>query len=214
MSRLIDGGLEQLARLLLRMGELAHEGVSLSLNGYIEDVNAYEQVRSLSDTLEILRDEVESKAFELIARYQPVASDLRILRSYMKIAYDFTRYGRYALDVQQIYERLGGLKECEDWIKESIEEMSEKVVSMVRISIDSLKSHDAEMAETITEIERQVDAMYFKYLDSLMEKAPATNKCTISSVLVVRYLERIADHATYICESIVYLATGKRVPLE
>jgi len=213
MSRLIDGGLEQLARLLFRMGELAHEGVSLSLNGYIEDVNAYEQVRSLSDTLEILRDEVESKAFELIARYQPVASDLRILRSYMKIAYDFTRYGRYALDVQQIYERLGGLKKCEDWIKESIEEMSEKVVSMVRISIDSLKSHDAEMAETITEIERQVDAMYFKYLDSLMEKAPATNKCTISSVLVVRYLERIADHATYICESIVYLATGKRVAL-
>jgi len=214
MSRLIDRGLEQLASLLFQMGELADKAVSLSLNGYIEDTSTYEQVQGLSDTLAILRDEVESKAFELIARFQPVASDLRILRSYMKIAYDFARYGRYALDVQQIYEKLGGLKECEDWVKESVEEMSEKVVSMIRISIDSLKSHDADTARTITEIERQVDDMYFKYLDSLMEKAPATNRCTISSVLVVRYLERIADHAIYICESIVYLATGKRVALE
>jgi phosphate transport system protein len=55
--------------------------------------------------------------------------------------------------------------------------------------------------------------MYFKYLNRLVEKAPATNKCTISSVLVARYLERIADHATYVGESIIYLATGEKVTL-
>jgi phosphate transport system protein len=55
--------------------------------------------------------------------------------------------------------------------------------------------------------------MYFTFLDRLFEKAPATNKCTISSLLVVRYLERIADHATYIGESIIYLATGEKVTL-
>jgi phosphate transport system protein len=195
------------------MGELSHKTVSLSLSGYIEGTNAYEEVQSLSDMLITMADEAEDKAFELIARFQPVASDLRILKSYMKITYDFARYGRYALDVSQIYARLGGLKECEDWIRRSIREMSEKVLSMVRTSVDSLKSHDTNLARTLSETEKQVDSMYFEYLDRLVEKAPATNRCTISSVLVVRYLERIADHATYIGESIVYLATGDKVTL-
>jgi len=213
MSRLIDVGLEQLASMVFRMGELAHKTVSLSLSGYIEGTNAYEEVQNLSDMLITMADEAEDKAFELIARFQPVASDLRILKSYMKITYDFARYGRYALDVSQIYSRLGGLKECEDWIRQSIREMSEKVLSMVRTSVDSLKSHNTNLAKTLSETEKQVDSMYFKYLDRLVEKAPATNRCTISSVLVVRYLERIADHATYIGESIVYLATGEKVTL-
>jgi len=213
MSRLIDTGLEQLATMLLRMGELAHRTVSLSLRSYIEGVSAHSEVQNLSDVLVSMADEVEDKAFELIARFQPVASDLRILKSYMKITYDFTRYGRYALDVSQIYERLGGLKECDDWVKESIAEMSEKVLSMVRISVDSLKSHDTTLAKTLSETEKQVDEMYFRYLDRLVKKAPVTNRCTISSVLVVRYLERIADHATYVGESIIYLATGEKVIL-
>jgi len=213
MSRLIDIGLEQLASMIFRMGELAHKTVSLSLSGYVEGKNAYEEVQNLSDLLITMADEAEDKAFELIARFQPVASDLRILKSYMKITYDFARYGRYALDISQIYSRLGGLKECEDWIRQSIREMSEKVLSMVRTSVDSLKSHDTDLARTLSETEKQVDSMYFEYLDRLVEKAPATNRCTISSVLVVRYLERIADHATYIGESIIYLATGEKVTL-
>jgi phosphate transport system protein len=195
------------------MGELAHKTVSLSLNSYIEDMEAYAQVRNLSDTLVLMENEAEDKAFELIARFQPVASDLRILKSYMKITYDFTRYGRYALDISQIHAKLGGLRQCETWIKNSIVDMSEKVLRMVRTSVDSLESHDTELAKTLSEIEKQVDVMYFKYLDRLVEKAPATNRCTISSVLAVRYLERIADHATYIGESIIYLANGEKVTL-
>ena len=60
--------------------------------------------------------EVEEKAFGLIAKYQPVASDLRIINSYMKIAYDFERYGRYAWDIAYISKRLGKMDNCEEWI--------------------------------------------------------------------------------------------------
>ena len=131
----------------------------------------------------------------------------------MKIAYDFVRHGRYALDVSQIYERLDGAQECEGWINESITQMSDKVLDMVRTSVDSLRSHNAELAKTLAENEKQVDQMYFEYLDKLAEKRPATNRCTVSSVLVVRYLERIADHATYTAESVVYIATGEKTAL-
>jgi phosphate transport system protein len=199
--------------MIFRIGELSQRTVYLSLHNYIEGTDAYQQVQDLSETVGVIADETENKAFELIARFQPVASDLRILKSYMKIAYDFERYGRYALDVSQVQNRLGGLEQCERWIHESIMEMSEKVLGMVQTSINSLKSHNIDLAKSLSETENQVDNMYFKYLDELVEKAPATNRCTISSVLVVRYLERIADHATYIGESIIYLVTGEKVTL-
>jgi phosphate transport system protein len=142
-----------------------------------------------------------------------VATDLRTIKSYMKIAYDFARYGRYALDISYINERLGGLEKCEAWIPQYIEEMSEKVLQMVRISIDSLRNHNTELAKTVSKPEQEVDKMYFEFLDMLTEKAHVTNTCIISSVLVIRYLERIADHATYICESVIYLATSQKVVL-
>jgi phosphate transport system protein len=213
MSRLIDTGMQQLADIILHMGELAYETVSSALNGYVNGREAYAPVENTSATLVDMADEAEDKAFELIARFQPVASDLRTLKSYMKIAYDFERFGRYALDVSQVQKKLDGLGECEDWINTSIKKMSEKVLSMVHTCVDSLKRHDARLALTLSETENQVDEMYFTYLDRLVEKAPATNRCTISSVLVVRYLERIADHATYVGESIIYFATGKKVTL-
>ena len=88
--------------------------------------------------------------------------------------------------------------------------MGEKVLQMVGISIDSLKSLDTELAKSVSKTEQEVDDMYFQYLDKLVEQAHATNQCTISSVLVVRYLERIADHATYIAEAVVYIAAGTK----
>ena len=213
MNRLIDTGLEQLTQMLLRMGEIAHKTVSLAVMNYLEGNTTYDQVQDFSATLLLMADEVEDTAFELIARFQPVASDLRILKSYMKISYDFTRYGRYGLDISQIHEKLGGVEECEDWIRKVIKEMGRKTLNMVNTSVKSLKSHDAELAKTLIETENQIDDLYSKYLHRVVEKSPATNRCTISSLLVVRYLERIADHATYIGESVAYIATGKKVTL-
>jgi len=213
MSRIIDSGLEEQSTLLCRMGELTYEIVALSIQGYLNGTNVHAKVQEMSETLMAMSNQVEDKTFELIARFQPVASDLRTIKSYMKISYDFARYGRYALDIASISERLGGLKSCEGWIQQYVAEMSKKVLKMVRISIDALKSHNTKLAEAVSQTEKEVDEMYFGYLDKLVKDAQATNECTISSVLVVRYLERIADHATYIAEAVVYIATGKKLTL-
>jgi phosphate transport system protein len=212
MSRIIDTGLEELSATLYRMGELAHRAVLTALLECLEGREAYKEVREMADTLLAMADHIEDKAFELIARFQPVASDLRTIKSYMKIAYDFARFGRYALDISFINKRLGGLKNCEEWINSHVKNMSEKALEMVRLSIESLKSHDTQLAEKISGKEKEVDKIYFEFLDKLI-KSGATTKCAVSSVLIVRYLERIADHATYICESIIYIATGQKVVL-
>jgi len=212
MSRIIDTGLEELSATLYRMGELAHRAVLTALLECLEGREAYKEVHEMADTLLAMADRIEDKAFELIARFQPVASDLRTIKSYMKIAYDFARFGRYALDISFINKRLGGLKNCEEWINSHVKNMSKKALEMVRLSIESLKSHDTQLAEKISGKEKEVDKIYFEFLDKLI-KSGATTKCAVSSVLIVRYLERIADHATYICESIIYIATGQKVVL-
>jgi phosphate transport system protein len=209
MSRIIDKGLEEQSVLLVRMGELTYETLALSIDGYLNEKSVQNQVREMSDMLVSMADKVEDEAFELIARFQPVASDLRTIKSYMKIGYDFARYGRYAFDIANI----NGSTECDAWSKDYIENMSKKVLSMVKLSVDALKKYNISLAKTISQTEREVDKMYFEYLNSLLNHNDLSSKCIISSVLMTRYLERIADHATYVCESIVYIVTGEKITL-
>ncbi len=213
MSRIINSGLEELSATLHKMGELAYHTVLAALRECVENRDAYNEIREMSEALVSMADHVEDRAFELIARFQPVASDLRTIKSYMKIAYDFARFGRYALDMSYANQKFGGIRNCEAWIISHVKDMGEKTLSMIRLSIDSLRSHDSQLAEKVTQMEEEVDKMYFDFLDKLIERADITTRCMVSSVLIVRYLERIADHATYICESIIYIATGKKVIL-
>jgi phosphate transport system protein len=198
--------------MLFHMGELAEQTVSLAVMNYLEGTHDYNKVKTLSATLSSMADPIEDIAFEIIARFQPVASDLRIIKSYMKICYDFRRYGRYALDIAQIYDRLGGMDECDLSFRKISKEMGLETMKMVTTSIQALRNHDAELAKTMSKMEEHVDKLYCDYLDKLIATT-STTECTISSLLVVRYLERIADHATYIGESIVYLATGKKITI-
>jgi phosphate transport system protein len=213
MERLLDRGLEELTTIVYKMGKVAEKAVAISVRGFLESKDTSKDVHELSEILVGRTVEVEEKAFSLIAKYQPVASDLRIINSYMKVAYDFERYGRYAWDISFISTRFSGQSTCNKWIFEYIGKVAEKVLQMVTISINSLKSLDTELLKTMTKTEQGVDDMCFEYLGKLVEEAGVTNECTISSVLVVRYLERIADHATQIMEAVVYIATGEKVTL-
>jgi phosphate transport system protein len=196
------------------MGGVAEKALAISINGFVDGKDVSKNVLELSEILVNRTVEVEEKAFSLIAKYQPVASDLRIINSYIKIAYDFERYGRYAWDISFITTRFDGKSlNLDKWIFEYIGKMAEKVLEMVGISINSLKTLDPELVKKMTKAENAIDKAYFEYLDKLVEQAGVTNECTISSVLVIRYLERIADHAMHIMEAIVYIATGEKVTL-
>ena len=81
------------------MGGVAEKALAASISGFIEGKDVSKDVHELSEILVNRTVEVEEKAFSLIAKYQPVASDLRIINSYMKVAYDFERFGRYAWDI-------------------------------------------------------------------------------------------------------------------
>ena len=211
VHRLLDVGLEQLTALIYRMGEVAEKAITISINGFLKGKDETESVRDISDVLAAMSVEVENKAFELIAKYQPVASDLRIINSYMKIGYDFERYGRYAWDISFTHKKLIGLHKCSDSEK-LMHGLVQKISEMVGISVQALKQHDAELAKTLAEMEKEVDALFFEYLDEIAT-AKTQNRRVMCNLLISRYLERIADHTTYVGESIVYIVTGEKLSL-
>jgi phosphate transport system protein len=211
MHRLLDVGLEQLTALVYRMGEVAEKAISISVNGFMSGKDETESECDISEMLAAMSVDVENKAFELIAKYQPVASDLRIINSYMKIGYDFERYGRYAWDISLTHKKLTALAKCAD-SDDLMMELVQKVTEMVGKSVQSLRLHDAELAKTLAITEQEVDKLYFKYLDQLANTT-VQSKCLMCNLLVSRFLERIADHTTYVGESIVYIVSGEKISL-
>jgi phosphate transport system protein len=211
MSRLLDFGLEQLTTILLKMGDAAEKVVRTSINGFMNGRDVARQVSELSEMLVTMTVSVEDKAFELIVKYQPVASDLRLINSYIKIAYDFERYGRYAWDISSTQRKFAASRQCV-YSEDLMEKMVDKALLMVHTSVQALRENDGEMAKLLAETENQVDELYSAYLDNL-SKAPPETRCLVCNLLVVRYLERIADHATYIGEGIYYIATGQKILL-
>ena len=211
MVRLLDTGLEQLTLMVYKSGEVAKCAINMSIKGFMEGKDETKTVRDLSDIISSMTVEIENKAFELIVKYQPVASDLRIINSYMKIAYDFERYGRYAWDISLTHKQLGALDQCAV-ASDLIPKLIEKVSEMVNKSVEALRQHDAELAKTLANTENEVDELYFAYLDKL-SKARVQNIFIMCNLLVSRYLERIADHTTYVSEAIVYIATGEKLSL-
>ena len=211
MSRPLDIGINQIKTLLIKMGQLSYQSLEVALKGFFEEDDVYVQLKAWSNTIIMLSEEVEDRAVELMALHQPMATDLRTLKAYIKIAYDIERYGRYALDISDIKNGLGVWEQIpEDGFR--FHELADVVLKCVEMSIDFIKDMDQNRVWEISKIESETDDLYRKNLKLLWESTAAT-KTIIAYSLTNRYLERIADHSTYISESISYAISGKRISL-
>ena len=203
--RPLDAGLNDMSETLLQMADLAERTVEASLSSAAQGGKIDAQVRVWSNELQGRYDDVEEKAVELIARYQPVASDLRVIKSNMKIAYDLARLGRYAYDIVQVLDLIDGGKATD---RAFLEKMSEQVLDMMRLSFQTLRTHDVQVARQLIEMDNGVDSLYRGYLRGLISNANVKAAEAVSTALVARHLERIADHAWYIAQSVNYMVTG------
>ena len=203
MPRLMDMGLDQINSLLLEMAALSQRAVSASIEAYSRGAKAVE-VKDMSHRIHALHRQVSDLSLEMIARYQPVASDLRFLKSCVEISYGFFRYGRYALDITEVLDVFGDLSKCD---RTFVVETARKTQEMIKMSVDAFARRDVELAKKIPSMDDAVDASYRANLKRTLE-GKGDVKCSLSATLILRYLERIADHATYIGESVEYIATG------
>ena len=207
MPRLMDMGEERLSSAIVDMANLAQDSVVKAIEAYEKGQRATDAARKRAAQLVQLSAEVEELGVDLLARYQPVATDLRFIKSCLEIAYGFSRFGRYAYDISLVLETYGDLATCD---KTVIHELSEKVTGMIERSIQSFKTRDTELARSLRKDDDEVDEVYFKYTAAMATDKTVTVRCALASTLVLRYLERIADHACYIGDSVVYIVTGSK----
>jgi len=194
-----------MSEILFEMAGLAERTVSASLQAATTGAELGTQVRVWSNELQGKYDDVEEKAVEMIARYQPVASDLRVIKSSMKVAYDLARLGRYAYDIVQVLSLIDGGKVAD---RAFLEQMSQKVLKMMRMSFTALRIREIGIARQLIEMDTEVDHMYREYLKGVMSNPSLTTAEAVSTALIARHLERIADHAWYIAQSVSYMVTG------
>lgn len=203
----MDMGLDRLSNAIGDMGNLAQESVMKAIQAYAKGERITQEAMNRAHQLSAVANEVEEIAMELLVRYQPVATDLRFIKSCLEIAYGFQRFGRYALDIAQVLEIFGDLSQCD---KTGAEEMSAKVALMINQSIQSFRSRDTRLARTLRHEDDLVDKMYLDQLRRI-SKGNVQVKCALAATLVMRYLERIADHTCYIGDSVIYIVTGSKI---
>ncbi|HEU4447575.1 MAG TPA: phosphate uptake regulator PhoU [Nitrososphaeraceae archaeon] len=220
MTRLLDLGIEHIHNIVMDMAKLSERSVFASIESYERGTSTIKkQIFEWSENLRLMQDEVSDLSIELIARYQPVATDLRFIRSCMEIAYDFSRFGRYSYDIVDVLETMGSISDCD---KSYVLQMSNTVREMINLSIEALQSRDRNAAQKLYEMDDTVDALYRKYVNEIInpqehhnnkkEYLDKTLRCYISALLILRYLERISDHACYIGDSVYYIVTGNSNP--
>jgi phosphate transport system protein len=204
----MDMGLERLSNAIADMGTLAQDSVLKAIQAYAKGEQITQEAFDRSTQLSMLASEVEELAVDLLARYQPVATDLRLIKSCLEISYGFSRFGRYAYDIAQVLEIYGDVSECD---KSEVQELADKVTQMIRTSIQSFKTKDTNLARSLRHEDDQVDKTYRDYMRRVSQDKNIPVKCALASTLVLRYLERIGDHACYIGDSVIYIVTGSKI---
>lgn len=204
MPRLIDPQLKNLSSLMSEMGELTIQCTSLAIDSYLVGRNTVNEVKQMSDQIRNRYYDLEDIFFELILKFQPVAEDFRLIRSSTEIAYAFSRLGRYAYDITLVRDKFGDLSHCDNqWLYE----VSNEVKSMIKDAVMSFAELDINKAEKINQKENFVDKVYKDRIAQLINSQ--NTKCALAEALVLRYLERIADHAEFMSYSVNYIVTGR-----
>ncbi|MCL2486741.1 MAG: phosphate signaling complex protein PhoU, partial [Oscillospiraceae bacterium] len=157
-----------------------------------------------------MEKKIESKCLWLIAREQPVAADLRLITTALKITTDMERIGDHAADIASIAMRLPEKNAFAD--KGHIPEMAAAAVKMVRNAMLAYVNSDTDLAEETIKKDDEVDDYFNLIKEELVEifaNQPQHLDHAIDLLLVAKYLERIGDHATNICEWVLFSQTGE-----
>lgn len=214
MERHFDTELKELHKEIFDMAtrakDLIHKSIEALKNRDKAQAQGVIEADSKVDELELLIDE---KCVDLIARYQPMARDLRFITIGMKINSDLERIADLAVDIsERVLEIIDKpvLKPLVD-----IPKLSLVAQNMVQDAIDSFVNKDIALAKKVvladSEADKLRDLVQQELVNDYMTKDPSTAPRAVPLLLIARYLERICDHATNIAEDVVYMVEGRVV---
>ncbi len=208
-----EQALKEIQNDILRMGSLVEQAVHDSVQSLMSfDSTAASQVILGDDAIDQLYLEIEDKCIKLVATQQPIAKDLRIIITGIKILVNLERMADYTVDIARTTMELSAFPLNADAFKH-IPKMSVWVQKMVKDSLDAYVHSDVEKAMAMCQMDDLVDKVFAEAYKELIENIKGDPNTVVRSLFVGRYLERIADHATNIGEEVIFIATGERKEL-
>ncbi|MEG0051365.1 MAG: phosphate signaling complex protein PhoU [Terrisporobacter sp.] len=211
----LDVSIQSLKEYTLRMIEKCQEAVDSSVECMIQkDMKNTRKIIRRDDDIDILREYIRDRSIELMALKQPLAKDLRYIYALSDISTELERIGDYATNICVESLEIGG----EPFIKELIDIplMKDICVEMLQNLWDALKNDDADLAYKTAERDKEVDQLYTKVRQDclkVMHNDPNNINQGMRLVFVGRYLERIGDHITNVCEKIIYAKNGEMIEI-
>lgn len=205
--------LEAVRQDILTMGALVTNAIEEAVKALAtQNVDLARKVMDGDDDIDDWQVDIEDKCMVLIARQQPLARDLRILGTGLKITTDLERIGDHAYDIGKIAIELSK----EELIKPLVDipRMANLAQVMLQKSLEAYTNLDVNLAVQVCDDDDAVDSLYHQIVRELltyMMEKPAVISQGTELLFVARYLERAADHATNIAEWVIYLVTGERL---
>ena len=213
MQRHFHEELEALKQTLLAMGGLVEDQIRRVNTALLERDSAVAQDVIERDTQVNTYDvEVDEKCVELLALHQPAAGDLRFITTALKIVTDLERIGDQAVNIAQRVLELNREPQLKPYI--DLPRMAERAQRMVKESLDAFVARDTELARQVCAEDGAVDDLnhqIFRELLTFMMSDPRTIPRALRLILISRFMERVADHATNIAEMVIYMVEGKMV---
>ncbi len=204
-----DEMLEELNVEMIKMGALCEDAITCAVKTLLDgDDEMVQKAFAAERAIDEKEREIEAFCMKLLLRQQPVAKDLRVISSALKMISDMERIGDQAADIAEITRYV---KNDNMFGKVHIREMAIAAVKMVSDSINSFVKSDTNAAKCVIIEDDKVDELFIKIkneLINLIAQSPEKGEQCIDIMMIAKYLERIGDHATNIAEWVEYSVTG------
>lgn len=208
MRNRFDEQLTHLNNELITMGALCEEAISGSVK-YLTDNDTAMRDSAIEADKQIDQKErdIERLCMKLLMQQQPVATDLRVISSAMKMISDMERIGDQASDIAEIVKHI----QNNTLEKTHITDMARATIKMVTDSVESFVKKDISLAKSVIKHDDEVDALFDKVKNELIQAVRQTEdsaETLIDLLMIAKYFERIGDHAENIAEWVIYSITG------
>lgn len=213
MERHRDQELTEIRDNMLRMGGLVEEMIDFANSSLMKrDDSLADRVIEMDPEIDSLEKRIDEQCLDILARHQPMASDLRFLVAVMKITNDLERMGDSAVNIVQAVRVINQEPPLKPYI--DLPRMADRTREMVHDSLDAFVERDSNLAREVIARDDRIDDLYrqlFRELLTFMIENPKNVARSLHLLLIARNLERIADHATNVSEDVIYYVEGRDI---
>ena len=210
MRKTFDDQLAQLNKEMISMGALCENVIAMAAKSLLEGDQEMARKVPLTDAeIDQKEREIESMCLKLLLQQQPVARDLRIISSALKMITDMERIGDQSADIAEIVT-MANISASDDTMH--IGNMARAVSKMVTAAIDAFVSRDIKAAVEVIKYDDVVDDLFNKVkheLITMFGTSPEKGEYALDLLMIAKYFERIGDHAANIAEWVVFSITGR-----